>query len=117
MAQFVISMHSAPSDHDTTQRLAKFVNACINQGHTVNTIFLYQDAVFHASPTFELATDELNIPSLWQNIANLGINLTFCITAAQKRGLDIENTGVFNVAGLAEFAMLASDADKWVQFK
>ena len=40
-----------------------------------------------------------------------------CVTAAQKRGLDIKNTGVFKVAGLAEFAMLASDADKWVQFK
>ncbi len=40
-----------------------------------------------------------------------------CVTAAEKRGLDIKHTNVFNVAGLAEFAMLASDADKWIQFK
>ena len=40
-----------------------------------------------------------------------------CVTAAEKRGLDMQNTGVFAVAGLAEFAMLASEADKWIQFK
>ena len=43
--------------------------------------------------------------------------LTNIIKLSEKRGLDTSNTGVFSVAGLAEFAMLVSDADKWVQFK
>ncbi|GAB0109358.1 MULTISPECIES: sulfurtransferase complex subunit TusD [Pseudoalteromonas] len=115
MARFVLSLHTPPSDHDTTQRIVKFANACLAQGHTIDAIFLYQQGIYHASTHFDLSSDELQISALWQQLADQ--NLMLCVTAAQKRGLDIKNTGVFKVAGLAEFAMLASDADKWVQFK
>lgn len=117
MARFVLSLHSAPSDHDTTQRLFKFATACLAQGHTIDAIFLYQHGVFHASEHINLATDELAISSLWHQLHQHNINLMLCVTAAEKRGLNLSSTGVFNVAGLAEFAMLASEADKWVQFK
>lgn len=117
MARFVLSLHTPPSDHDTTQRIVKFANACLAQGHTIDAIFLYQQGIYHGSTHFDLSSDELQISALWQQLADQ--NLMLCVTAAQKRGLglDIKNTGVFKVAGLAEFAMLASDADKWVQFK
>lgn len=117
MARFVLSLHTPPSDHDTTQRIVKFAHACLAQGHSIDTIFLYQDGIYHASTHFELASDELNLSSLWHQLADKNINLMLCVTAAEKRGLDIQNTGVFAVAGLAEFAMLASEADKWIQFK
>jgi tRNA 2-thiouridine synthesizing protein D len=117
LARFVLSLHTSPSDHDTAQRLVKFANACVSKGHSVDAVFLYQDAVGHASPYFSLASDELQLSDLWQQLANQNISLLLCVTAAEKRGLDIANTGVFNVAGLAEFAMIASEADKWVQFK
>ncbi len=117
MARFVLSLHCAPSDHDTTQRLFKFATTCLEQGHSVDTIFLYQQGVYHASKDINLATDELAIASLWQTLHKRGIKLMLCITAAEKRGLNIAATNLFTVAGLAEFAMLASEADKWVQFK
>ncbi len=117
LSRFVLSLHTPPSDHDTTQRLVKFAHACLAQGHTIDAIFLYQQGVYHASNHFDLPTDELQIPMLWQQLADQKINLMLCVTAAEKRGLDIKHTNVFNVAGLAEFAMLASDADKWIQFK
>lgn len=117
MARFVLSLHTPPSDHDTTQRIVKFAHACLVQGHSIDAIFLYQDGIYHASTHFELASDELNLSSLWQQLADKNINLMLCVTAAEKRGLDMQNTGVFAVAGLAEFAMLASEADKWIQFK
>lgn len=117
MARFVLSLHTPPSDHDTAQRIVKFANACLAQGHTIDAIFLYQQGIYHASTHFDLSSDELQISALWQQLADQKLNLMLCVTAAQKRGLDIKNTGVFKVAGLAEFAMLASDADKWVQFK
>jgi len=117
LARFVLSLHTPPSDHDTTQRIIKFANACVAQGHTVDAIFLYQNGVYHASEHFELASDELAIPMHWQQLADKGINLMLCITAAEKRGLNTSQTSVFSVAGLAEFAMIASDADKWIQFK
>jgi|TARA_B110000211_G_scaffold230986_1_gene291654 tRNA 2-thiouridine synthesizing protein D len=117
LARFVLSLHTPPSDHDTSQRIIKFANACLSQGHTIDAIFLYQQGVYHASTHFDLASDELQISALWQALSSQNINLMLCVTAAEKRGLDTSNTGVFSVAGLAEFAMLVSDADKWVQFK
>jgi len=117
LARFVLSLHTPPSDHDTTQRIVKFAHACLAQGHTIDAIFLYQDGIYHASTHFELASDELNLSSLWQQLADKNINLMLCVTAAEKRGSDMQYTGVFAVAGLAEFAMLASEADKWIQFK
>jgi len=117
LARFVLSLHCGPSDHDTTQRLFKFATTCLEQGHSVDTIFLYQQGVYHASEDINLATDELAIASLWQTLHKRGIKLMLCITAAEKRGLNIAATNLFTVAGLAEFAMLASEADKWVQFK
>ncbi|KPV92769.1 Sulfurtransferase TusD [Pseudoalteromonas sp. P1-30] len=117
MARFVLSLHTPPSDHDTTQRIIKFTHACLAQGHTIDALFLYQNGIYHASENFELASDELQIPTLWQQLADKDINLMLCITAAEKRALNCKHTGVFSVAGLAEFAMLTSDADKWIQFK
>jgi tRNA 2-thiouridine synthesizing protein D len=117
LAQFVLSLHTAPTDHDCTQRLIKFTQACLDSGHTISAVFLYQAGVYHASQHLELASDELPVSRLWQDLNAKSIPLLLCVTAAEKRGLDIENTGVFTVAGLAEFAMLAADADKWVQFK
>ncbi|MGO2012668.1 MAG: sulfurtransferase complex subunit TusD [Pseudoalteromonas sp.] len=117
MAKFVLSLHTAPTDHDTVQRLIKFINACVDKQHTIAAVFLYQAGVYHASNHLELASDELNVPALWQSVSALNIPLLLCVTAAEKRGVDITNTAPFTVAGLAEFAMLASESDKWVQFK
>lgn len=117
MAQFVLSLHTAPTDHDTVQRLVKFVHACSDKQHSIAAVFLYQAGVYHASNHLELSSDELNIKALWQSVSALNIPLLLCVTAAEKRGVDITNTSPFTVAGLAEFAMLASESDKWVQFK
>lgn len=99
------------------QRLYKFATACLKQGHTIDAIFLYQQGIFHASEHINLATDELSLHSLWFNLHKQNIHLMLCVTAAEKRGLNLTTTSVFTVAGLAEFAMLASEADKWIQFK
>ena len=117
MAQFVLSLHTAPTDHDTVQRLVKFIHACHAKQHSIAAVFLYQAGVYHASSYLELASDELNVHDLWQSVSELDIPLLLCVTAAEKRGVDIASTAPFTVAGLAEFAMLASESDKWVQFK
>lgn len=117
MAQFVLSLHTSPTDHDTVQRLVKFIHACHAKQHHIAAVFLYQAGVYHASNHLELASDELNVSGLWQSVSALNIPLLLCVTAAEKRGIDVTSTAPFTVAGLAEFAMLASESDKWVQFK
>ena len=117
MANIIISYHAGVSSHDSLQHLSRFVNAALEQQHTISGVFLYQDAVFHASNCFKLPSDELQINTVWQHLAELGIKLTICITAAEKRGLDTDNIGPFQIAGRAEFAMDTVKADKWLQIK
>ena len=117
MAQFVLSLHTAPTDHDTTQRLIKFAQACLDSGHSIAAIFLYQAGVYHASNHLELASDELPINRLWPSLSQQEVPLLLCFTAAEKRGLAIDHESVLTDAGLAEFAKLVSEAGKWVQFE
>ena len=97
--------------------LSRFIHCALKQQHQILGVFLYQDAVYQASQKISLPSDDVQISNIWQSIADLGVNLTLCITAAEKRGLNTENTGPFTVTGLAEFAMNVISADKWIQFK
>ena len=118
MANFVLSLHVSPSDSDSCMSLLNFAKATIKAGHSIDSIFLYQDAIWHASEHFVIAKDEVQLSDMWQEfVDDSKTPLLLCITAAEKRGLDIKNTGPFTVAGLAEFAMSVAKADKWVQFK
>ncbi|TQF70914.1 sulfurtransferase complex subunit TusD [Pseudoalteromonas luteoviolacea] len=117
MSQFIISLHCGPDSHDSLQCMNRFVQAALKQNHTIKCIFLYQNAVQHASQHIQLASDELPLNSIWHNLAEQGISLKLCVTAAEKRGINTTDTGIFTVAGLAEFAMETCKADKWVQFK
>lgn len=117
MSSFVLSLHTGVNDHHNIALLHRFVTACLNKGDEINCIFLYQDGVFHANQQLELPSDEYPLGETWQALSDLGVPLMLCVTAAEKRGIDIEHTGLFKVAGLAEFAMLSTKADKWVQFK
>jgi len=118
VANFVLSLHASPSDSDACLSLLNFAKATLGAGHTIDAIFLYQEAIWHASEHFMIAKDEVQLNDQWQSFVNDSkIPLLLCITAAEKRGLDIKNTGPFTVAGLAEFAMTVAKADKWIQFK
>ncbi|MFY8273383.1 sulfurtransferase complex subunit TusD [Pseudoalteromonas sp. SSDWG2] len=117
MANFVLSLHSSPSDVCTLQALYRFSQSVIAAGHQISCIFLYQDGVYHACDNFDVSNDEFNPENIWSRIFDLNIDVQVCITAAGKRGIAIDDSSAFNVSGLAEFAMLTSAADKWVQFK
>ena len=117
MASIIISYHANVTSHDSLQHLTRFIHSAIKVGHSIKGVFLYQDAVFHASNHFSLPSDELQIMEVWQSIADLGVKLSLCVTAAEKRGLAISNTLPFEVAGLAKFAMDVAQTDKWVQIK
>ncbi len=118
MANFVLSLHAAPSDTDCCLSLLNFANTCLETGHRIDAIFLYQDAVWHASEKFSLPSDEIQLNEKWLHMSKqYQIPLLLCITAAEKRGLDIEHTQPFTVAGLAELAMTVAKTDRWVQFR
>ncbi|SFD46574.1 sulfurtransferase complex subunit TusD [Pseudoalteromonas denitrificans] len=118
MANFVLSLHASPSDSDACLSLLNFAKSTLTSGHKIDAIFLYQEAIWHASEHFVIAKDEVQLSEQWQDFVDeFNTPLLLCITAAEKRGLNIKSTGPFTVAGLAEFAMSVAKADKWLQFK
>ena len=111
------------SDGFASQSLAsvlQFARTAVQQGYTIEHIFLYQDAVYCVSADNDLPADE---PDLSTELAVFcqqhGIPLLFCITAAEKRGvvnsLKQPKQG-YIAAGLAEFAMRQTNIDKLIQF-
>lgn len=117
MSKIAISVHFGVTSQSKLTLLERYIDATYANNHQISCIFLYQDGVYHASQNIVSASDELQPSAVWQRLADKAIPLLLCVTAAEKRGLNTENTTPFTVAGLAEFAMISSKSDKWVQFK
>ena len=118
MANFVITLHTPPSDTDTAHALFRFAHSALELGHTISNIFLFQDGIYHGLRSYDLASDDFDLDQQWQKLHAKGVNLNLCVTAANKRAVSsLDEDALFTISGLAEFAMDASQADKWVQFK
>ena len=111
------------SDSFASQSLASallFAKTAVNHGHTIEHIFLYQDAVYSAASHIDLPADEPDLSAeLAQFCQQHSIALLFCITAAEKRGVvsnSLQAKAGYTSAGLAEFAMRQANIDKLVQF-
>jgi tRNA 2-thiouridine synthesizing protein D len=98
----------------------RFMQQAVLAGHTVDSVFLYRDAVHAASALIDLPSDEPKLSArLQQFCCQHQIPLLFCVTAAEKRGVcsnEVQPAQGYTAAGLAEFAMRLAQTDKLVQF-
>ena len=122
MARFVLSLHAANTNIEPLLQLNRFANQILDNGHTIECVFLYQDAVTYALPHLYVPNDEVQPNTVFSELHKRGVEFTLCVTAAEKRGISSAESNTplapfFVMGGLAEFAMLAAKADKWVQFK
>ncbi|MDX5407227.1 MAG: DsrE family protein [Chromatiaceae bacterium] len=97
-----------------------FVKASLAQGHQIEHVFLYQAAVNAVAAEQDLPADEPDLSAeLVQFCQQQQIDLLFCVTAAEKRGVISQSHPAkagYIAAGLAEFAMRQANIDKLVQF-
>lgn len=122
MARFVLSLHAANTNVEPLLQLNRFANQVLDNGHIIDAVFLYQDAVSYALPHIYVPNDEVQPNTIFTALHKRGVNFTLCVTAAEKRGVSNDASvhplaPYFALSGLAEFAMQAAKADKWVQFK
>ncbi len=98
----------------------RFMQRAVEASHTVDSVFLYRDAVGAASALIDLPSDEPNLSLKLQQFCQAHqIPLLFCTTAAEKRGVcsnQVKPADGYTTAGLAEFAMRLAHVDKLVQF-
>jgi tRNA 2-thiouridine synthesizing protein D len=106
-----------------------FARALLEKGHTLKSVFFYQDGVHNGSDLVVPANDEFDLTQAWQTLAlEHGINLETCVAAALRRGViskqeaeqhnrDHHNLAHgFEQAGLGSLAEALLTQDRVVQF-
>lgn len=106
-----------------------FACALIEKGHTLSSVFFYQDGVTNASRFVVPANDEFDLTAAWQHLAlKHNVRLETCVAAALRRGIlspeeakthqrDGNNLATgFEQAGLGSLAESLLTADRVVQF-
>jgi tRNA 2-thiouridine synthesizing protein D len=116
MANFVLYIQADCFASPVLDEVQRFASAAIALGHQIDHIFFYQQAVQVICPDLDLPSDEIDLVGRFCEFASAAnIPLLYCATAAEKRGFTKARPG-FTLAGLAEFGMRLSSADKLVQF-
>ena len=70
----------------------QFAQAVIEQGHTLVSVFFYQDGVTNGTALSVPANDEFDLTKAWQSLAQQhDIRLETCVAAALRRGIVSED--------------------------
>ncbi|OAJ93561.1 sulfurtransferase complex subunit TusD [Vibrio bivalvicida] len=107
----------------------KFAKAVITKGHSLVSVFFYQDGVTNGSDLTVPANDEFDLVRAWQTLANEhNVRLETCVAAALRRGIvsqdEANQHGLaqcnlaegFHQAGLGSLAEAMLVQDRVVQF-
>lgn len=106
-----------------------FAQALLKKGHTLVSVFFYQEGVTNGSNLVVPANDEFDLTTAWQTLADKhNIRLETCVAAALRRGVigleeatlhkkDKHNLAIgFNQTGLGSLAEALLTQDRVVQF-
>nr|WP_194709408.1 sulfurtransferase complex subunit TusD [Vibrio parahaemolyticus] len=107
----------------------QFAQAVIEQGHTLVSVFFYQDGVTNGTALSVPANDEFDLTKAWQGLAKEhDVRLETCVAAALRRGIISKDEATqhgltqnnlaegFVQAGLGSLAEAMLTQDRVVQF-
>lgn len=88
MSQLTIVINSPPEQTNAHFNAIAFCKAALLQGHEINLVFFFQDAVRIADRRLDLPADEWDPQQQWQQLAQEHcLSLQICSAASQRRGL------------------------------
>lgn len=97
-----------------------FCKAALTKGQTIAQIFFYSAGVYNANQVNTLPVDEINLVELWQTLAKqYGIKLYVCVAAAQRRGIEEQQTNFakgFSITGLGQLIESIDTTDRFIIF-
>ncbi|MFC1236923.1 sulfurtransferase complex subunit TusD [Vibrio sp. F74] len=113
----------------STRNAYAFANAVLEKGHTLASVFFYQEGVTNGSKLVVPANDEFDLTVAWQKLAiENNIRLETCVAAALRRGVLSQEEASqhkresynlangFEQAGLGSLAEALLTQDRVVQF-
>lgn len=128
--KYAIQVNASPYASMVGLSALRFAATALAADHQILRVFFYQEGVYQAFRHALPPDDEINISSLWTDLANSHqVDLVVCISAAQRRGLlcDDEarrqglNEGLFladgfRIAGLGQWLEASLQADRCITF-
>ena len=120
---FVIQVNTAPYQSQSAYTALRFSQAVVKQ-HQIKRIFFYNEGIYNAFGSSEVPADQHDIIAGWSNLATqFHVDLLVCISAAQRRGLILDNNSPnpkladgFRIGGLSEMVEAMIDADRLMVF-
>ncbi|WP_044105208.1 sulfurtransferase complex subunit TusD [secondary endosymbiont of Heteropsylla cubana] len=107
----------------------QFSYALLERGHSLDTVFFYQDGVYNANRFSAPASDEVDLVRAWSKLAKQHqIELYVCVAAALRRGVSdalqsslLQREGDnlqlgFKLTGLGQLGLAAISCDRFIQF-
>jgi tRNA 2-thiouridine synthesizing protein D len=128
--KFAVVVSGAPYGTQGASSAYQFCASVVEAGHKIVGVFFYQEGVLNASLLVSPASDEINLPDCWAQLATqYKFPLEVCVSASLRRGIvnqvEAEQLSLtqfnlkspFVLSGLGQLAELSASADRLVQFK
>ncbi|MCM2680753.1 sulfurtransferase complex subunit TusD [Echinimonas agarilytica] len=130
MTTFTLLIDSSPERYNAHFNAISFCRSALEQGHQIQQIFFFQDAVRIADSRLDLPADEWDPQVHWQQLATShNLNLEICSAASQRRGLggaesleeaeEAEQAQLaegFKIGGLGVLVKASISSDRVIQF-
>ncbi|KGY11040.1 sulfur transfer complex subunit TusD [Vibrio tubiashii] len=126
---YTLVVNGAIYGSQSARNAYQFAKALLSKGHTLVSVFFYQDGVTNGSALTVPANDEFDLVKAWQQLATEhDVRLETCVAAALRRGVvsqeEANQHGLaqsnladgFHQAGLGSLAEAMLVQDRVVQF-
>ncbi|MDE1254785.1 sulfurtransferase complex subunit TusD [Vibrio aestuarianus] len=126
---YTLLVNGAVYGSQSARSAYRFACAVIEKGHTLSSVFFYQDGVLNGSSITAPANDEFDLVKAWQQLAlEHNIKLETCVAAALRRGIISDSEAQqhqlathnladnFEQAGLGSLAEALLTQNRVVQF-
>ncbi len=85
---YAILVTGSPTKSQAHLSAIRFINAAVELGHKVTSVFFYQDAVHVANQLTLKPDDEYQLTQEWAKLAkNNNFELQVCVAASNRRGI------------------------------
>lgn len=123
MTTFTCLVTHGPHQGQHSYSALLFCIAAVQQGHKINQVFFYADAVVHGNAHLDIPSDEFNMQQRWQAFASEhSIPLVICTTVASRHGVhecvheSASLASGFVASGLTEYMESVVTSERLVQF-
>lgn len=112
-----ILLKEGPYNHQASDSAYRFAVAAMKKGHTVKSVFYYNDGVLNVTNKADPPQDDRNLFKNWAELGEKGVELWACIAASKRRGISeevlMENC---TITGLGTLTDIALEVDRMVTF-